>query len=110
MYAEALNETNGTADAHTYINLVRARAGLKPLAALTKTDLTLALEQERKVEFFLEGHRWFDLVRTGRVQTVMNKYFQDNGLSFTVADHELIMPIPLREIDINPKLGQNPGY
>jgi len=110
MYAEALNETNGTADAHTYINLVRARAGLKPLGALTKTDLTLALEQERKVEFFLEGHRWFDLVRTGRVQTVMNKYFQDNGLSFTVANHELIMPIPLREIDINPKLGQNPGY
>jgi hypothetical protein len=110
MYAEALNETNGTTDAHTYINMVRSRAGLPALIGLSKTDFQLAMERERRVEFFLEGHRWFDLVRTGRAMEVLNKYFQDNGLSFTVAAHEIIMPIPLREIDINPKLGQNQGY
>ncbi|MPR33940.1 RagB/SusD family nutrient uptake outer membrane protein [Salmonirosea aquatica] len=110
MYAEALNETNGTPEAHTYLNMVRQRAGLAPLSGLSKAEFTLALEKERRVEFLLEGHRWFDLVRTGRAQEVLNKYFQDNGLSFTVAPHELIMPIPLREIDINPNLGQNPGY
>jgi hypothetical protein len=110
MYAEALNETNGTVEAHTYINLVRARAGLPALSGLSKTDFQLAMERERRVEFFLEGHRWFDLIRTGRALEVLNKYFKDNGLSFTVAAHEVIMPIPLREIDINPKLGQNPGY
>jgi len=110
MYAEALNETAGTTEAHTYINLVRTRAGLPALAGLSKSDFQLAMERERRVEFFLEGHRWFDLVRTGRAQEVLNKYFKDNGLSFTVAAHEVIMPIPLREIDINPKLGQNPGY
>ncbi|MCE7039536.1 RagB/SusD family nutrient uptake outer membrane protein [Dyadobacter sp. CY312] len=110
MYAESLNETSNTADAHTYINMVRTRAGLGSITGLSKADFTLAVDKERKVELFLEGHRWFDLVRTGRFQIVMNKYFQDNGLNFTVADHEMIMPIPLREIDINPNLGQNPGY
>ncbi|WP_247235686.1 RagB/SusD family nutrient uptake outer membrane protein [Telluribacter sp. SYSU D00476] len=110
MYAEALNETGSTDEALTYLNMVRNRAGLQPLSGLPQSEIRLALEQERKVEFFLEGHRWFDLVRTGRLQTVMNKYFQDNGLKFTVANHEVLMPIPLREIDINPNLGQNPGY
>ncbi len=90
--------------------MVRKRAGLAPRTGLSKAEADLAIEQERKVEFFLEGHRWFDLVRRGRLQTVMNQYFKDNGLAFTVADHEVLMPIPLREIDINPNLGQNPGY
>jgi hypothetical protein len=110
MYAEALNETNGTTEAHTYINMVRSRAGLPALTGLTQPNFALALENERKFEFFLEGHRWFDLIRTGRFEIVMNKYFKDNGLNFTVAAHEILMPVPLREIDINPNLGQNPGY
>lgn len=110
MYAEALNETNATAEALTYLNMTRSRAGLKALNGLGKAETTAALEHERQMEFFLEGHRWFDLVRTGRLETVMNTYFKAVGLSFTVAPHEVLMPIPLREIDINPNLGQNPGY
>lgn len=110
MYAEALNEGGGVGDPHTYINMVRERAELLPLSGLTKEQLTLALEQERRVEFFLEGHRWFDLVRTGRLADVMNSYFQNEGLAFSVADHEWVLPIPLREIDIDPDLEQNTGY
>ncbi len=110
MYAEAANETDQPSTAETYMNLVRARAGLAGLTGLTKEETRLALEKERQLEFLLEGHRWFDLVRTGRLQAVMNAYFTAKGLKFTVADHELVMPIPLREIDINPNLGQNKGY
>jgi tetratricopeptide (TPR) repeat protein len=110
MYAEALNEGGGTEDPHTYLNIVRERADLLPLSGLTKEQFALALEQERRVEFFLEGHRWFDLVRTGRLEDVMDAYFQNEGLTFSVAAHEWIMPIPLREIDIDPDLEQNPGY
>jgi starch-binding outer membrane protein, SusD/RagB family len=110
MYAEALNETSNTPEAFIYVNMVRNRAGLAPLTGLSKAELDLAIEQERKVEFFLEGHRWFDLVRRGRLLTVMNKYFKDRGFAFTVANHEILMPVPLREIDINPNMGQNPGY
>ena len=40
----------------------------------------------------------------------MNKYFTDNKLSFSVEDYELLMPIPQRELDIDPKLKQNTGY
>jgi hypothetical protein len=50
------------------------------------------------------------LVRTGRAKTVLNQYFQNNGLNFTVDDDELLMPIPQSERDINPNLEQNPGY
>lgn len=110
MYAEALNQNGKQDEALTYLNQVRDRAGLNDLAALSPEALALALEHERRVEFFLEGHRWFDLVRTGRLLAVMNDYFQRNNLSFRAEEHNLIMPIPLREIDINPNLGQNPGY
>lgn len=110
MYAEALNGMGYGDEAHTYLNLVRNRAGLDDLEGLSQQEFALAMEQERKVEFFLEGHRWFDLVRTGRLQLVVNRYFMDKGLSFSVEEHEWIMPIPLREIDIDQNLEQNPGY
>jgi hypothetical protein len=110
MYAEVLNETAKTAEAHGYLKQVRNRAGLTGPDGLSKDAFALALEKERRVEFLLEGHRWFDLVRTGRVQTVMNKYFTDIGLKFSVENHELIMPIPQKERDINPQLEQNPNY
>lgn len=110
MYAEALNETGTSNEAYTHLNLVRNRAGLADVSGLSQEEFRLAVERERRSEFFLEGHRWFDLVRTGRVQTVLNQYFQNRGLNFSVADHEWIMPIPLREIDIDPNLKQNPGY
>lgn len=110
MYAEALNETGQTDEAHTWLNMVRDRADLDPLSGLSKEDFALALEHERRVEFYSEGHRWHDLVRTGRAQTVMNNYWADRGLSFTLEAHELLMPIPSREMSIDPDLEQNPGY
>jgi hypothetical protein len=110
MYAEALNETNRTDDAHLYLNMVRDRADLDLLNGLTKAEFTRALEHERRVEFYSEGHRWFDLIRTGRAQTVINNYWANKGLDFTLEDHEVLMPIPAREINIDPNLKQNPGY
>ncbi|SHM99306.1 Starch-binding associating with outer membrane [Cyclobacterium lianum] len=110
MYAEALNQTGNTGESLEYLNQVRNRAGLDDLSGLSSQELAEALEQERRVEFFLEGHRWYDLVRTGRLLPVMNGYFQQNNMNFTVEEHNLVMPIPLREIDINPELGQNTGY
>lgn len=110
MYAEALNELNKTDEAYTYINQVRERAGLDDLSGLSQDEFRLALEKERRVEFLLEGHRWFDLLRTGRTIAVMNHYFQDNNLNFSVTQDELLMPVPQREIDINPNMKQNPGY
>ncbi len=110
MYAEALNETGKTTEAHAFLNQVRERAGLGDINGLSKAAFALALEQERRVEFLAEGHRWFDLVRTGRAEAIVNDYFIARGLSFRLEDHELLMPVPQSERDIDPNLTQNPGY
>jgi hypothetical protein len=111
MYAEAQNEINGGPDNEAYnsINLVRQRAGLDPLTeGMGKADFAMALEHERQVELAFEGHRWFDLVRTGRALQVMNTHF--HGL-ITLKPYQLLFPVPQRQININPTIiFQNEGY
>ncbi|RRA97625.1 RagB/SusD family nutrient uptake outer membrane protein [Larkinella rosea] len=111
MYAEVLNEQGKTADALPFINQVRNRAKLANVTETTQAGLRLAIEKERQLEFLFEGQRWFDLVRTGRVQTVMNAHYASLKLTFKVDDFELIFPIPQNEVDLNPTvIKQNPGY
>ncbi len=66
--AEARIQQDKLDDGRADLDSVRIRAGLLPLPVnLDKDALLLAVEQERKVELFVEwGHRWFDLKRTGR--------------------------------------------
>ncbi|MGE5406481.1 MAG: RagB/SusD family nutrient uptake outer membrane protein, partial [Methanosarcina sp.] len=89
--------TEGLSD----LNAVRTRAGLSLSAASTPANLLLAIEQERRLEFAFEPHRWFDLVRTGRLDDIMG-----------VADQtRWLMPIPVGEIQAsNGVLVQNDGY
>ena len=119
MYAEALNEAAATnvATALPYINKVRARAGIGLLTAATQTQFSLrkAIVKERRFELHLEGHRWFDLVRTGDAITVLNNHFtkyqvKNNGVLVTIDEHNLLFPIPQNEINTNPVLVQNDGY
>jgi hypothetical protein len=71
--------------------------------------MRLALEQERRVELAFEGHRWFDLVRTGRALEVLNGKAQAIGLTTQLTENNLIFPIPQSQIDVNPSLiKQNP--
>jgi hypothetical protein len=111
MYAEVLNELNGGPDNEAYnmIKLVRQRAGLDSLAyGMSKTDFAMAVEHERQVELAFEGHRWFDLVRTGRALQVMNAHFDG---SISLQPYQLLFPIPQRQININPTvIFQNEGY
>ncbi len=86
--------------AKTDLDAVRDRAGLTPTPAVTQADLLLAIENERRLEFALEGHRWFDLVRTGRAGAVLN-----------VTDpNRYVMPIPIDQILADNALVQNTGY
>lgn len=111
MYAEAINEAGKGPDqlAYDQINAVRKRAGLGALpAGLGKNAFAMALEHERRVELAFEGHRWFDLVRTGRALEVMNAHFKG---SVVLQPFQLLFPIPQSQIDINPSLiKQNPGH
>ena len=72
--AEALNEQNKPLDAAPYLNEVRDRAGLGSTTAASQTDMRDAIYQERRVELAFENKRWFDLVRTDRIQSVIVPY------------------------------------
>lgn len=102
--AEAEAKLQGSINAiQQDINVVRTRAKLPDTSASTLDELTRAIERERRVEFAFEGHRWFDLVRTGRAVEVL--------LTVNSANQTL-WPIPLTEIVTNksPDMAQNPGY
>ena len=98
--AEARAQQGNLSGALGDLNAVRNRAGLPNSGAVTQSDILLAIENERRVEFALEPDRWFDLVRTGRAAAVLN---------VTDADHYLF-PIPTPELQADPSLVQNPGY
>lgn len=133
--AEALIQLNRYTEALPIINQVRARAAAsksKPLAAgasdvykiaqyssfSSKEYAMKALMFERRLEFGMEGPRFFDLVRWGIAEQVLNAYlsvektkrdFLSNA-HFTSGRDEYY-PIPQREIDFTGGLyKQNPGY
>ena len=103
MRAEALNELDESGEAHDYLNMVRNRAGLDDLDGLSQTDFLDAVLEERKLEFAAEGHRWFDLVRTGKLETLVP--LAKPGV--TPQARHYLFPIPQRERDLNPNLAQN---
>ncbi len=99
MAAEALNENGKSGMALTHLNEVRNRAdaGKNVLNDISTTDqaqLRTAIYEERSRELFMEGLRYWDLVRTDRAATVLGP------LGFTPGKHE-IFPIPQSEIDIS---------
>lgn len=108
MYAEALNEQGaGNADAYNAINEIRTRVKLKNLTpGLTKEQFRDSVLFERRLELAFEGHRRYDLIRTKRLVSAIKA--QNPGIA--VQEHHYLYPIPQTEIDINPKLEQNPGY
>jgi starch-binding outer membrane protein, SusD/RagB family len=85
------------------LNTIRDRANLDATTATTSSELLLAIEKERRVEFAFEGHRWFDLVRTERAIAVLPNVTKSS---------QTLFPIPSDEILTNnsPEMTQNPGY
>lgn len=99
------------ADVDAIVNLVRTRAGVPANAVNITLD---QLFDERRKEFFSEGTRWFDLIRSGKAVTIMNAWriLEDTGNKIRVIDNNsLLYPIPLQELLAVPGLyDQNPGY
>ncbi|MBD2724118.1 RagB/SusD family nutrient uptake outer membrane protein [Hymenobacter armeniacus] len=83
------------------INRIRARAKLAPLVTLTINSIL----KERRIELAFEGFRLGDLKRN-RESTVDPA----TGAAIPWNSSRLVFPIPLREINANPNLTQNPGY
>ena len=99
-----------TSEAARHLDAIRNRAGLGNTTATTKSEMAAAIDMERRSEFIGEGHRWFDLKRTGKAIETMNKWFADNGKNVVIDQDNLILPIPQSQIDTDPAISQNSGY
>jgi hypothetical protein len=118
MYAEALNEieAGSTSISLDAINQVRKRArfadgvereGVLPnLTPMNYQKFKDAILEERRLELCWEGHRWFDLVRHNKL---VEKVIAAKP-NVMVSERNNLLPIPQRELEINKKLKQNPGY
>ncbi len=113
--AEAFNKTSDKTSAVAALNQIHTRAGLPPFldTDFASVDaLENAILRERQLELFLEGRRWFDLVRTGKVITTMDPILKRRvvgGPGF--GDPRLILfPVNRNNLNSNPLLKQNPPY
>ena len=135
--AEAHLMNGNTAKATEYVNQIRERAKLAPLASVTLNDIKM----EKRLELCYEGSRLQDLQRWGDAATVLgnkgydvpqftvsydpdhmddynydtntiihNHYYSSpDEYGYKVGKHEY-WPFPRTEINANPNIKQNPGY
>ncbi len=117
MYAEASNRADGNpnADAISYVNMIRQRANLPAITSMSQDEFEKEVWTQRYLELCYEGKTWFDMLRTRKVRSDITGNFDEFvghttvwGKSFT--QNQLLFPIPLREINNNPNLTQNPGF
>ncbi|MBD0401079.1 RagB/SusD family nutrient uptake outer membrane protein [Flammeovirga sp. EKP202] len=135
LMAAELNLDTNAGKALEYLNRVRQRAGLSNKSSISLEDI----QQERRVELALEGHRYFDVLRRGLDEAAdeINVsgytltppsdtdeiYVDDNGNNMTgdIGTAETFnvtfdktkrgfLPIPQVEVDLHPTLIQNEGY
>ncbi len=126
LYAEALNRTGNGQEAINIVNNVRVSRGSTVLASLNDYTEQLGgssasreklILDERQLEFYKEGKRWFDLLRMEWGMEVLNqhvRYLQDakgtgEVTGFTDSNF-LLWPIHQNVITSNQNIKQNIGY
>ena len=101
------------------INQIRNRAKETPLQTVTLDDI----KTEKRLELCLEAVRYQDLVRWGDAETALGSQgkqvpnFSSRGVSWDCTNstygfkskHKLL-PIPLKETELNPNINQNDGW
>lgn len=129
-YAEAAYFIGDEATSRNYINMVRNRPGVNmPPVTEAGADLLKRIQHERQIELCFEGHRYFDVRRWKTAPVELNKLPKRmdivknlitgvktytvntmEGFKFVFEEKNYLVPIPLKEIEKNPLLIQNPGY
>ena len=112
MAAEAALQTGNQAKADEYLNAVRKRADLNAEDVTATQELVMV---ERHKEFIGEGHRFFDVMRTGgQIVRDMDLDVRDyDGSPRKVIDwntYTIVLPIAENEFSVHPAIQQNPGY
>jgi hypothetical protein len=130
-YAEACIELGGAdlQNGITALNLVRNRAGLPGRVTTDKATAIGYIRQERAIEFFGEGHRYYDLRRWMMYSSVIQNVYgmkirqMDNGnfeWKLDLTDNEdtrtwggdkyYWLPLSRAEMNKAPSLQPQPGY
>jgi hypothetical protein len=104
--AESLAKLNHLDGAKEDINKIRNRAGLPNTIAVTQEEVLTAVAKERRLELFTEqGHRFFDLKRTGKADEVLSLTKPNWNMN------HIVLPLPENELLLNGNLlPQNTGY
>lgn len=116
LHAEALNGLGDINGAASYVNKVRARAGLADLTSsdkASKESMIDAILLERRLELAFEGFRFHDLCRYGKATEVCAAVAASDDNWTTrdpMTEQTQLLPVPLTEMDKNPSLTQNEGY
>ena len=135
MYAEACVECNDLSTAKTYLDKVRIHAGIPTVEEswvtiagrqLNQSLMRDIVRQERMIELYLENQNFWDMRRWVLAKTYFDKKVQGlNNEAATIeelatlktydyerkfAEHQYLLPIPLDDVNKNPKLVNNPGY
>ena len=115
--AEAYAAKGDTQNSAKLVNMIRRRAKLADLTAdktASKDRMLEAVLHERRLELAMEGERWYDLCRYGKVEEVINSLAgRDAGRLPLVRQFDknlYLMPIPQSALDENQNLQQNLGY
>lgn len=103
--AEANALLGKTTEALADLNTMRVSRGLPARTGLSGDALLAEIYTQRRLEFAFEGHRWFDLKRTG--QDVIKT---TPGGNVPYNDYRILANLPVSEISTNKNLRQNFGY
>ncbi len=129
-YAEACIELGEDAEARTYINMVRKRAGM-PDFTESGDALRQRYRNERRIELAFEDHRFYDVRRwvigpsayknalaakivyklnddktTAKIPTITHEVYE----TYSWNDKAYFLPFLRAELNKNAQLIQNPGY
>ena len=102
-YAHLADNTS-LINARTDIDELRKNRGLDP-TDVPNSGLLDEILLQRRIELAFEGHRFFDLKRLGK------DILRSNSLpTVEYSDYRVVSPLPTKELDVNKKLKNNPGY
>lgn len=107
--AEARIQQQKLADGTSDLDKIRHRSGLSGTTAQTQQSLLTAIQHERQVEFFTEGHRWLDLKNRNLVDATMRIVTPLKG-GGTWQSYQQYYPLPSGDIRNNKNIKQNTGY